>query len=260
MGGNYGQSKSSSSSSNVPWASQQPYLENLFKRAENLYQQGPYQFYPGQTVAPESAVSQQALSAIANRGLGGSPNLGSATNLNQATTGGYFLGGPGSNPYLDPTYNRMAQLIGENYNRVVAPDITSRFSAAGRLGSGAYQNAVTASQEQLGQNLSSAATQLYGQNYDAERNRMEAAAAQAPALAAAGYTDLGQAQQAGAAQEAYQQKLIDEAVQRYQYGQEAPAQQLAQYSNFLGQPIMTSFGNSGSSAFNVGVSSGKKGS
>jgi len=58
-----------------PWAGQQPYLTDLFSQAQQLYQQGPQQFYPGRTYAEASPTVYQAenlqrQAALAQAGLG----------------------------------------------------------------------------------------------------------------------------------------------------------------------------------------------
>lgn len=72
---------------------------------------------------------------------------------------------PSSNPYLDATYNHAAGILGSG--------IDSRFSKAGRYGSGAHQGVL---QEGLG-NL---ANDIFGGNYQSERARQVAAIGGAP--------------------------------------------------------------------------------
>jgi hypothetical protein len=70
---------------------------------------------------------------------------------------GAFLG---ANPHLDANFNRMAEQVRNQTN--------SQFSAAGRYGSGAHQDVTQ-------QGLNDLAMQVYGQNYESERGRMDAA-------------------------------------------------------------------------------------
>lgn len=65
-----------------------------------------------------------------------------------------------ANPYLDATYKKAADQVGAG--------IDSRFSAAGRYGSGAHQGV-------LGTSLGNLATDIYGGNYQAERGRQSSA-------------------------------------------------------------------------------------
>lgn len=52
------------STSTQPWKEQRGYLADIFGQAQNLYQQGPQEYYPGATVAPLSDATQQGISAL----------------------------------------------------------------------------------------------------------------------------------------------------------------------------------------------------
>lgn len=70
MGGGGSQTSTQKSE---PWSGQQPYLKDLFRSAQGLYNQGPQEFYPGSTVAPFAPQQQQAMDMMTNRALSGSP-------------------------------------------------------------------------------------------------------------------------------------------------------------------------------------------
>ena len=61
-----------------PWSGQQPYLRDIFGQAQQLYGQGPQQYFPGQTVAPFSPQQQLAMDLQTQMALGGDPNLQAA--------------------------------------------------------------------------------------------------------------------------------------------------------------------------------------
>lgn len=88
--------------------------------------------------------------------------------LNQTQAGAYL----NSNPYLDQTYNRASNAVTRQFNESVLPGVNSTFSLAGRTGSGVHQNAVNQASEQLGTTLSDLGNQVYGGNYQQERDRM----------------------------------------------------------------------------------------
>ena len=92
--------------------------------------------------------------------------------FNQTMRGNYL----NSNPYLDQTFNRASDAVTRQWNESVLPGVNSTFSLAGRTGSGAHQNAVNQASEQLGDTLSDLGNQIYGQNYQQERDRMMQAA------------------------------------------------------------------------------------
>jgi hypothetical protein len=70
MGNKGGQTTTTESE---PWAGQSPFLEDLFAQGQNLYNQGPQQYYPGQTVAPFSPESMMGMDMMTQRAIGGSP-------------------------------------------------------------------------------------------------------------------------------------------------------------------------------------------
>lgn len=92
--------------------------------------------------------------------------------FNQTMRGNYL----NNNPYLDQTFNRASDAVTRQWNESVMPGVNSTFSLAGRTGSGAHQNAVNQASEQLGDTLSDLGNQIYGQNYQQERDRMMQAA------------------------------------------------------------------------------------
>lgn len=95
------------------------------------------------------------------------PLLGDATGQLRSTINGDYLN-PESNPYLAATGDILAKSIGRS--------VDSQFEGAGRYGSGAYADT-------LARNVGNALTQLYGNNYAAERGRQASAAALAPTFA-----------------------------------------------------------------------------
>ena len=96
----------------TPWAGQQPYLKDLFSQGQNLFNQGPQQYYPGQTVAPFSPQSQQGMDATMGIAQGGSPQLDQMGQYLSNTFGQQNI-----NPYevFNPA-NQAAQGIGPGQN------------------------------------------------------------------------------------------------------------------------------------------------
>ena len=117
--------------SNVtPWATQIPYLEEGFKRAESLYQAPGPNYFPGQTYVDFSPQTDLALKAQEARAKAGSPLMGQAnTEMLKQLKGDYL--DPTSNPFITNLYNKLA---GD-----VTSGVQSQFTSAGRLGSGANQ-------------------------------------------------------------------------------------------------------------------------
>lgn len=103
--------------------------------------------------------------------LNASPN----TQFLNSTMSGDFLG---TNPFLDATFAKAARPVTQQFTDVALPGIASMFSAAGRYGSGAQQDAVTNASDVLGRTLGDLATGIYGQNYQFERGLQQQASQQ----------------------------------------------------------------------------------
>jgi len=106
----------------------------------------------------------------------------------------------------------------------------SGLAQRGRLGSGLGSQAVA-------QTVGDIAAEMSYQDYLNERTRQQQALQFAPTYAQADYYDISQLGQVGAAREAQAQKEIQDAMNRYQYEQTAPRQELATFlSNVYGFP------------------------
>jgi hypothetical protein len=76
-----------------------------------------------------------------------------------------------SNPYLDATFNAAARPVSENFTNTVIPGINAAFGAASRTGSGIQGEYLGDAAGQYGKSLSDLATNIYGGNYQSERDR-----------------------------------------------------------------------------------------
>lgn len=186
-----------------------PYLAYGANEAQRLYNQGGgFNYFPENTLAGFSPEQQMAMNLQSNRALSGSPLQREAQDLSLNTLQGNFLSG--NNPYfqqavLDP----------------ITQNVQSQFSRAGRLGSGANQDVLARS----------LATPLM-QNYENERSRQNAMIGVAPNLAQSDYADYANLAKVGAMRQDQAQKQIMSNMDRFNFLQSAPAQNLNQ---FLGQ-------------------------
>lgn len=207
-------------SSQAPWSAQQPHLDYMFNQAKNIYEGGGPQYYQGSTIAPFSQAQEQAMAGAQNRAQVGSPiNAANAQMMTDTLQGKYL--DPATNPYLTDTFNTAA-------GQTLAP-IQSAFSGAGRYGSGINQEV-----QQRG--LNELATNIYGGNYTAERDRQMQAAQFAPRVANQDYYDYGQLMNVGDQVQNQAQNVIADNVQRYNYNQNLPSQNLQNYQNTVGAP------------------------
>lgn len=100
-----------------------------------------------------------------------SPNMGAGRAQQLATMQGQYLT-PGSNPFLDSTADAMSRRLANAYRYGTAPSNDAAFARAGSFGGSAHQQTKQMQQFDYGQNLSDSLNQLYGANYDRERQNM----------------------------------------------------------------------------------------
>ena len=115
-----GSSGSTTTQRSEPWDAQKPYITEGYREAQDLFNKGPAQYYPGSTVADQSDTTKNALSAIERRGMSGADgrsrqqyalnqfgegNLGDWGTVNQMRTLG------GANSFANnPAVSRLADL------------------------------------------------------------------------------------------------------------------------------------------------------
>ena len=206
----------------------QPFLKGGLAEAQRLYGQ-PAQYYQGATYVGPSESTEAALLAQRNRAIQGNVLNPAAQQQQLGTISGAYLGG---NPFFQGAFQGAAQAAGREYNQAVNQAL-SNASRAGRYGSGAMNTALGSANMALANALSNTAGNLAYQNYGAERARQEAAAAGAPQMAMADYADINQLAQAGQTTESYQQAALQDAINRWNYYQNLPQNQLQQYMGYV---------------------------
>lgn len=118
---------------------------------------------------------------LANLGLGGTTGM-----LSNTISGKYL--NPSTNPYLADTFNQAAKGVTDQYQTSIAPSLMAEGEVASGGGPGALANNSAFNQTQwqnqygLGQTLNNLATDIYGGNYQQERQNQLAAAGQAQGL------------------------------------------------------------------------------
>ena len=228
-----------------------PYLTYGLQQASNLYGGGGPQYYTGETFVAPSQTTQAGVQALETRALAGSPLTGLAQQQLQGTLGGAYLGG---NPFFQGAFAPAAQAAQTQFQNTMG-DIASKASLAGRYGSGAMGNLQDRASGQYAQALTNTAGQLAYQNYEQERARQQQAIGAAPALAQADYQDINQLLQAGQLREGYTGQQLGADIQRFNFLQNQPQQNLQNYMSLVyGNPLgrvgqTTSSGAADTSAF-----------
>ena len=219
----------------LPSPQQAPYLSDIYQQAQARYNQGPQQFFPGQTYAgltEDMEVAEQQLRAnlIPQQAL--ADNIAAAQN--------YSLMSPqnlASNPYLAgaaeaalrPVYSQAQGLLQQ-----------ARRDATGAGQLGGTRQAIL-EQGVIGDYLQKAGditSTMYSDAYrDAQANQLKALtiAPQSQQAITAPAMQLGAL---GTAEQARQQQAIDEARARFEFAQQAPDEALTRYSNLAGSNIL----------------------
>jgi len=211
-----------------------PYLTYGLQQASGLYQGGGPKYYTGETFVAPSQTTQAGVQALETRALAGNPLTGLAQQQLQGTLGGAYLGG---NPFFQGAFAPAAQAAQTQFQDAMG-NISSKASLAGRYGSGAMGNLQDRATGQFAQSLTNTAGQLAYQNYEQERARQQQAIGAAPALAQADYQDINQLLQAGQLREGYQGQQLGADIQRFNFLQNQPQQNLQNYMSLVyGSPL-----------------------
>lgn len=211
-----------------------PYVQYGLSEAQRLYQTPNVpQYYPGQTYIGPSAQTTAALEAAQARAMQGNPLVPAAQQQLQQTIQGQFLG---ANPYLESALQPAFGAAQRQYESATNQAL-SNFSRAGRYGSGAMQGALTNVGGEFARALTGTAGQLGYANYADERGRQMAALQMAPAMASQDYADIQRLAAVGQQQEAYQEMAMQDAINRYNFAQQAPYAKLQSFlSGAYGAP------------------------
>ena len=209
-GGSQQSGTTNQTTTSSPWSGVQPYLTDLFQRAQQQTNRGPYS---GPYIAPQSPYTQQAISQQAAGALAPNNLVSQAQGQLGQTIGGNYLD-LSTNPYLQSTLNSLTGNALRATNQQFSGD---------NFGS-------SANQQWLGKNITDATAPYLSNLYQGERSNQLNALNLAPSLQGANAAQLGQA---GASQDAYNQAAIQAAQQQYY----APFNLLSQYQGLVsGQP------------------------
>jgi hypothetical protein len=229
-----------------------PYLELGLRGAEQLFLQQQPSLYPGQMFVGPSPQTQAALNMQEDIALSRPTSLEAAQESYMrglgglgATAGGAFLMG---NPYQQAAIEAASRPIQQQFAQTTLPGIASGFSRAGRYGSQAMGTALGSATEATARALGDVGTQIAYGGYEAERGRQQQAmgaqlqaATLAPQIYGQQFLPSQQLAQVGAAREAIAGQPLQEAIQRYQFQQQMPYQQLQGFlSSIYGTPMAAS--------------------
>jgi hypothetical protein len=237
-----------------------PYLSEALGRARSLFLTGAQpELYPGQMFVGPSAQTETALTQMEQLAGAAAPFYKEAAGGVTAgleglrkTAAGSFLGGAtfknaaGEDVnYRDALISAATRPLTQQFTEEVMPGIQSTFSRAGRLGSGA-QGAVTGrATEGFTRALGDVTSRIAAEDYARERGFQEAATRDV----ISGASNLGNVfssflapsqalGQVGAQREAISGQPLAESMRRFEYTQNLPQQQFANYmASIYGSPL-----------------------
>jgi len=211
-----------------------PFVQYGLQEATRLYQAPDIpQYFPGQTYVSPSQQTQAALTAAQQRAAVGNPLTPVAQQQALNTLQGGYLGG---NPFFQGAFRAATQGAQTAYQDQVQQAL-SNASRAGRYGSGAMGTALDRAGSTFANALTNTAGALAFENYNQERQRQQAMIGAAPTLAGTDYEDINKMLQLGQIAEGYQETALADAVNRFNFAQQAPYQKLQSYlSGAYGAP------------------------
>ena len=213
-----------------PWEPQQEHLKNIFAGAQTAYGSSAPSYFPGSTVVGFSPQTEAALGGIEQRALAGSDLQRAGMNQAQSTIQGDYLN---ANPFLTGAYNAASAPVMEQWNNQVAPGIDSSFAGAGRMGSGLYAQNRNTAENTLGRSLTDMSSKMAYANYAQERQNQLDMTGQAGNMAQQDYGDLNKLMAVGGAREGLSQARLGDEINRFNFEQNRPWDQLARYSGLV---------------------------
>lgn len=225
-----------------------PYLQLGLQAAEQQFLRTTPQFFPGQTYVSPSAQTLEAIQQQEDIARGAQPTLAQAqqaylsglSGLQQTAAGGYT-----GSPYLQQQIQAATRPLQQQFEQTTLPGVASLYSRAGRYGSGAMERAVGQATEATGRAIGDVASNIAFQDFAAQQARQQAAqgallqgATMAPQIYAQQFLPSMQLAQVGAQREAIAAQPLQEQIQRFQFEQQAPIQNLQSFlSSVYGTPM-----------------------
>lgn len=209
-----------------PWSGIAPQLGQAATDTQSLYNSGGLnlQYFPGQTIAGQSPWTQQSLDMTAQRALNGSPVTSASQQQISDTLNGKYL-----DPSTAPGFQQALADAKTAYSTGTAAQTDAAFNRSGSYGGSAYDETKGQQNKAYGDSLNTLAGNFYQQG----RNNQLQAAALAPQIANQDYTNLAALSTAGGSQDAYNQSQINSDIDKYNFNQQAPANNIQNYINLL---------------------------
>jgi len=213
----------------------QPYAPEYAQRVQDVANM-PYNAYGYNRVAPFAEDTLAGMDMARNAANYNQPLFDQAQNeLSKTMSGAYLL--PGSNPYLQGTYDAAASRMADAYKTGTAAQTNAAAGFGGAFGGSAQSELQGQQNRAFGDSLGQFANNLYGQNYQAERGRQLGAVQAAPGFAGARQAfDFGNANalnSIGQQQQALGQNYLNADFAQFDEARNYPRQQLDVYASMF---------------------------
>lgn len=217
-----------------PWPGQQPYLLDLFARAQKQLNSSNPNYFAGSTVAPQSDATTQAQQQLLAYSRGGAQQTANAAQgaLNFNLTDARSVE---SNPYLQqainaaitPVQRRLTEAGGTIYN------IGDQSMAAGQYGGSRQGVAEGIALSRFGEDAGNIAATMANRGYETGLDASTKALALTPSTMAAGTLPAQYSDTVGQQERGFEQEMINAAIERWNFDQNKDSQKLANYQNIV---------------------------
>jgi len=249
-GGDTGGSSSTTVQKADPWIGQQPYLQYGFAEAQNQYANQVPQYYPGQITAPLDPLSELGQAHVVSQ----TPQMEQFSNLTASSNAFNMNQGrdPQTNPYLQSAIQAALDPMVRDFNDAggTMSQIRSEAITNDQLGGSRQGIAEGLAADRLQRNMLGTAAQMANQGYQGAQDAATRSIALAPQTQSMMTTPGATLDAVGAQRQAYEQQLINDAVQEWNFQQNLPSAMLSQFMNLIqgnwgGTSTATSTGTGG---------------
>ncbi|KKK68561.1 hypothetical protein LCGC14_2942820, partial [marine sediment metagenome] len=155
---------------NIPWSEQIPYLQQIMRRGQSLFEDPQRDVYPGDWYAGKRPAQEEARGAWVNaaRDMSGKGALNEMRDLSRSMIQGDYLNAE-ANPYLQSAIGAATRPLAEQFSRYVAPGISSQAQAQGAYGGARHGVAQGVAAGELFQQQADISSQMSAENLARER-------------------------------------------------------------------------------------------
>lgn len=238
-----------------PWDVQQPYLNEIFDQARANYYSSSPEYYPWQTLAPQSEDTLTGQSNFSNYARGDAAELGGANTraVTDILQGKYLTAE--SNPYLTSYTNAAIRPLTQQFTESVLPNIRSDAMTTGGFGGTRQGVAEGLASDRFGRAIGETTSGIYNNAYNQGMSQFSRAIDQAPGALAAGSLPAMMQMQSGELMDQRNQAIINSDIERWNYEQQLPENKLRDYLAMIqGNYGGTSTASSETAGSNTGVS------